>query len=33
MNSKVTLVVRILLGAFMVFAGIGKLTGGDSGMT
>ena len=33
MNSKVTLVVRILLGAFMVFAGSGKLIGGDTVMT
>ena len=33
MNSKVTLVVRILLGAFMVFAGSGKLIGGGTGMT
>lgn len=33
MNSKVTLVIRILLGAFMVFAGSGKLIGGDTVMT
>ena len=33
MNSKVTLVIRILLGAFMVFSGSGKLIGGGTGMT
>jgi uncharacterized membrane protein YphA (DoxX/SURF4 family) len=33
MNKTVILVVRILLGAFMVFAGSGKLIGGDPGMT
>jgi hypothetical protein len=33
MNSKVIPVVRILLGAFMVFAGSGKLIGGDTSMT
>lgn len=33
MNKKVTLVLRILLGVFMVFAGSNKFTGGDHGMT
>ena len=33
MNSKLTLVLRILLGAFMVFAGSGKFTGVAPEMT
>ena len=33
MNSKLTLVLRILLGAFMVFAGSGKFTGAAPEMT
>lgn len=33
MNSKLTLVLRILLGAFMVFAGSGKFTGASPEIT
>lgn len=33
MNQKVTLILRILLGAFMVFAGSGKFTGRGHSMT